>query len=85
MGDRTEFKKVSRKAGKEYNMKTYPYHAIQKVGAGKRCCYLIEKVVNDHLVMPADSRRFRTETAARTAASSLGIEIEAVGDLYEII
>ena len=66
-------------------MKNYPYHAIQKVGAGKRCCYVIERVVNDHLLMPADSRRFRTEAAARQAADALGIKIEAVGGLYEII
>ena len=66
-------------------MKTYPYYAIQKVGAGKRCCYVIEKVVNDYLLMPADNRRFRTEGAARAAAGALGIKIEAVGDLYEII
>lgn len=66
-------------------MKNYPYHAIQKVGSGKRCCFVIEKVVNDHLLMPADNRRFRTEDAARTAAGALGIKIEVVGDLYEII
>lgn len=66
-------------------MKNYPYYAIQKVGSGKRCCYVIEKVVNEYLLMPADIRRFRTEAAARTAASALGIKIEVVGDLYEII
>ena len=66
-------------------MKNYPYYAIQQVGAGKRCCYVIERVVNDYLLMPADSRRFRTEAAARQAADALGIGIEAVGDLYEII
>ena len=66
-------------------MRSYPYHAIQKVGAGKRCCYVIVNVVNDHLLMPADSRRFRTEDAVRSAASNLGLKIEAIGDLYEII
>lgn len=66
-------------------MKNYPYCAIQQIGAGKRCCYVIVRMVNDYLLMPADSRRFRTEDAARTAANNLGLKIEAVGDLYKII
>ncbi|BAL01081.1 hypothetical protein OBV_38820 [Oscillibacter valericigenes Sjm18-20] len=66
-------------------MKNYPYHAIEKIGAGKRGCFVIKQVVNDHLVMPVNNRRFRTEDAARIASSVLGIKIEAVGDLYEII
>lgn len=66
-------------------MKNYPYYAIEKIGEGKRHCYVIKKVVNDYLLMPANSGRYRTEDAARQAADALGIGIEAVGDLYEII
>lgn len=66
-------------------MKNYPYYAIQQVGAGKRCCYVIVRVVNDYLLAPADNRRFHTETAARQAADALDLKIDAVGDLYEII
>ena len=66
-------------------MKNYPYYAIEKIGEGKRHCYVIKKVVNDHLLMPADGRRFRAEDTAQAAADALGIKIEAVGDLYEII
>lgn len=66
------------------------HYAIQVVGYGAKQRYCIKDVWKDkdgttflHPVFPG--RTFRTEEAARAAAAENGIEIEIVGDLYQII
>ena len=65
------------------------YYAIEIIGYGPRQRYTIKDVWKDgtsvilHPVM--GGRIFRTEEAAREAAADHGIEIELVGDFYQII
>lgn len=60
------------------------YHAIEKVGCGKRTHYIIKKVINKATI-PVDCKRYRTEQAARKAAEAMGLVIAKCGDCYEII
>ena len=61
------------------------YHAIEKIGCGKRTRYCIRKVTGTGLLIPVYGKAYRTEDAARAAATALGIEIKKIGDLWEII
>lgn len=57
--------------------------AIEIIGY-KHKHYCIKQVINSGLVMPV-SKPFRTQEAAQNEADRLGIQIDVVGDLYEII
>lgn len=60
------------------------YYAIEIIGYGAKRRYLI-KQVTDTMTSPVDRKPYRTEEAAREAASQMGIEILKVGDHYQII
>lgn len=65
------------------------YYAIEIIGYGPKQRYSIKDVWKDgtsvilHPVI--GGKTFRTEEAARKAAEERGIEIELVGDFYQII
>lgn len=58
--------------------------AIEICGYGPRRCYCLKSVTATGTT-PIDSKRYRTEDAARAAAVALGLNIFAIGDFYEII
>lgn len=61
------------------------YYAIEKIGYGKRTRWCIKEVHPTGITVPVDGKTYKTEQAARAAAVAMGIEIERVGDLWEII
>lgn len=61
------------------------YYAIEKIGYGKKMRWCIKEVRPTGITVPVDGKTYKTEDAARAAAVAMGIEIERVGDLWEII
>lgn len=59
------------------------YYAIEKIGS-KKPVYVIKKVING-LVIPVNGKRYKTLEKAQAVANELGLNIEKVGDLYEIL
>lgn len=59
------------------------YYAIETIGLKGACA--IKRVTNTGRVIPVDGRRYRSVDAAKAAAAAYGINIEKIGDLYEII
>lgn len=60
------------------------YYAIEKIGYGKKAVYVIKKVING-LVIPVNGKRYKALEKAQAVANELGLNIEKVGDLYEIL
>lgn len=62
------------------------YFAIEIIGYGKNRKYCIKKVnPNDNVIYPVNGRAYRTLDAAQRAAKELGVDIERIGDCWEII
>lgn len=61
------------------------YYAILVIGYGKRSRYTLRKVVNDGLTVPVNYACYRSIEEAKQAAADLGIEIEKIGDAYQIL
>ena len=59
-------------------------YAIMINGYGNRRRYCIVEVIATG-TNPTDGKSYKSEEAARAAAESLGIKIEGVGDLWEIM
>lgn len=59
-------------------------YIIEIIGYGKRRSYVIKKSPCKGLTIPV-SRPYRTLDAAQDAAAALGLVIDAVGDLYDIL
>lgn len=59
-------------------------YGIEIIGYGKRRRYCVKELVRNGL-NPTDGRAYRTEEAARDAAGRMGVEIVAVGDLWELL
>ena len=59
-------------------------YAIETIGYGKRRGYAIKQVFETGNC-PVDGKRYKTEEAARAAADRMGIKIEGVGDLWQIL
>lgn len=59
-------------------------YAIMINGYGNRRRYGIVEVIAAG-TNPTDGKSYKSEEAARAAAESLGIKIEGVGDLWEIM
>lgn len=58
--------------------------AIEIIGSGKRTRYAV-KCVDERGTIPVDYKTYRTEEAARRAASDLGFTVSAVGDFWHLI
>ena len=69
-------------------MKT-TYYAIEIIGYGKKRRFVVKEVVKEGKYGPVTTwpcePPFLTEDAARKAADESGIEIEKIGDYYQII
>jgi len=61
------------------------YYAIEQIGYDKRTRFCIKEVRETGLTIPVDGKTYRTAEAARAAAEALGLKIERIGDLWEII
>lgn len=61
------------------------YYAIEKIGYGKRQRYIIKKVNNRGLLFCVENKWYKTAEEAQAAAEALGLKIERIGDLWEII
>lgn len=59
-------------------------YAIEVTGYGKHRRYLIRQIARKGLLVPV-SRPYKTLDAAQDAAAALGLVIDAVGDLYDIL
>lgn len=59
-------------------------YAIEIIG-GARKRYAIKHILNNGTICPTDGKAYRTEEAARAAADILGVEIAAVGDLWQLL
>lgn len=59
-------------------------YAIEITGYGKRRRYIIRQIVEKGLLVSV-SRPYRTLEAAQDTAAALGLVIDAVGDLYDIL
>lgn len=59
-------------------------YAIEATGYGKHRRYIIRQIVRKGLLVPV-SRPYRTLDAAQDVAAALGLVIDAVGDLYDIL
>jgi hypothetical protein len=59
------------------------HYAIEKIGS-KKPVYVIKKVING-LVIPVNGKPYKTVEKAQAVANELGLNIEKVGDLYEIL
>ncbi len=46
--------------------------------------YGIMEIRPNNWIRPVNGQPYRTEAAARRAAEAMGIEIEVVGDMYEL-
>lgn len=58
--------------------------AIEIIGCGKSTRYAI-KAVDERGTIPVDYKIYRTEEAARRAASDLGFTVSAVGDFWRLM
>ena len=60
------------------------HYAIETIGNGSNTRYVVKQIFKGG-TCPAIHKVFRTVSAAIQAALIAGIEVEAVGDLYDII
>ena len=60
------------------------HYAIETIGNGQNTRYVVKQIFRNGTA-PAINKVFRTVGEAARAALLVGIEVEAVGDLYEII
>ena len=60
------------------------HYAIEAIGTGTNTRYCVKQVYKGG-THPAIYKTFKTVKSALEAAFIAGIEVEAVGDLYEII
>lgn len=60
------------------------HYAIEAIGTGTNTRYIVKQVCK-HGTVSAIHTTFKTVKSALEAAFIAGIEVEAVGDLYEII
>lgn len=60
------------------------HYAIESIGNGTNTRYCVKQVFKSGTA-PAIYKTFRTVKQALEAAFIAGIEVEAVGDLYEIL
>ena len=60
------------------------YYAIMITGYGARRRYSVQRVSGSG-TNPTNGKTYRTEGAAMAAAAEMGVEIERIGDFYEII
>ena len=60
------------------------HYAIETIGIGQNTRYVVKQVFKGG-TCPAIHKVFKTVSAAIQAALMVGIEVEAVGDLYDII
>ena len=58
--------------------------AIEIIGCGKRTRYAV-KSVDERGTIPVDYKIYRTEEAARRAATDLGFTVSAVGDFWNLM
>lgn len=59
-------------------------YAIEIIGYGRRRRYCIKKLMHNG-TMPVDGHAYKTEKAAREAAARLGVVIDRVGGLWDIV
>lgn len=59
-------------------------YAIETTGFGKRTRYAI-KAVDERGTIPVNYVTYRTEADARAAAELLGLQITAVGDIWQLL
>ena len=59
-------------------------YGIEIIGYGARRRYCI-KELHEHGTNPVDRKAYKTEDGARAAAERLGLTVEGVGDLWELL
>lgn len=59
--------------------------AILTTGTGRRQRFSLVQVLKGRGTNPTNGQTYRTEEAARQAAEALGLRIEAVGSLWDLI
>ena len=58
---------------------------IEIIGYGKKRRYIVRETRAGGLDTVPGTRVYKTEQAARQAAAGLGLTVEAVGDLWQLI
>ena len=61
------------------------HYAIEIIGYGKRRRYCLKEVLPGIGTNPVDGKAYTSEEAARAAARAYGIEVEAVGDTWQLV
>ena len=59
-------------------------YGIEKIGSGKKARYAI-KEVNENGTNPVNGKAYKSAEEAEAAASALGLNISACGDLWELL
>lgn len=63
---------------------TDPYYAIQTIRGSLCTVYVIRRICGDD-ISPACNGSHETLEAAQAAAHEMGVEIKAIGDIWQII